>query len=211
MMNQFTAAKVSYSAWALPGLCVALSAGLAAVRNSVRVLTIAAVLVLLSCEGCGLFQLSTHGEYFAHGPYDRIQVVVEHLGRPGKIAVVHDEGSSDYVSLYFPFYYSYGDRLTQYVVVGDGNPAPVGHCRPLHLGEQKASLTDYRYVVVIRARQQDAAKIAEQIRNGDQGLGTGSLAHALKASQDWRCVDNRLFVALVTADVMVFERRDPFP
>ena len=68
VLNGFSAAKYSYSAWALPLLYVALTGGLAAGLRPVRWITTAAVLLLLACEMMGMIQLWQHGETFATGP-----------------------------------------------------------------------------------------------------------------------------------------------
>jgi hypothetical protein len=213
VLSAFTAAKVSYATWAVPGVCVALAAGLSVERRWLRSLAGAAAVLLLAGESAGVAQLWTHGEYFAHGPHKPLQALLGELDI-SRTAVMHDGQSDTYFSVQSPLRYANGAGLTQLLVAPDGKAVvrlplpPITHEHPWPRAEPVSleELLAFSHLVLVRAREQRSADLAEQLRHGDRPLGTSTIKDALEASGQWRQRDHRLFVALVAADVLVLER-----
>jgi hypothetical protein len=213
VLNALTAARVSYATWALPGVCVALTAGLSLERGWLRSLAGAAAVLLLVGNLVGVAQLWTHGEYFAHGPHKRLQALLGELDI-SRMAVIHDGQSDTYFLVQSPLRYANGRELTQLLVAPDGKavarlplpPITDEHPWPLAESVPLEQLSAFSHLVLVRSREQRSADLAEQLRHGDRPLGTSTIKDALEASGQWRQIDHRLFVALVAADVTVLER-----
>jgi hypothetical protein len=205
VLNDFAAAKYSYSSWALPPLFV-LAGGALAVRGPwLRRAAGAAALALLACEVVGSSQLWVRGDYYAHTPHHRVRTLLDALPT-GETAVVHDGETAAYPSLYFPIHYLQGPRLTQYVVAEAGRPVVGGNSLSLGSPGLAKTLSPYRRLVIVRSRHQQAADIARQIRDGDRALGMGPVVVELEASGEWARVRHELFVSFVASEVVVLAR-----
>ena len=208
VLHGFTAAKVSYSSWALPVLSLVLAAPLAHARARLAMAALAAALVFLACEASGIAELARHGEHFAHGPHRRLQHLLEPLPQ-AYTAVVHVDSDDTYGAVYFPLYFSYGAALTQLVATAPGTPAPLGvTLDPTEAGANR-QLAGSSTLVFVRSRTETSRELAGQLRHGDEPLGDGALLSRLEASPDWKVRSHDLFVAFVTADVTVLERARP--
>jgi hypothetical protein len=206
-LDTFSAAAVSYNIWALPFFFVALAGGLTSSTRLVRGGAAAATGVLLLCQAFGVAQLHRHGDYFAHGPHQHIQRLIDEAERTDT-AVIHDGGSEAWVAIYFPLRYAEGPGFRQFVAVEGNDTVPLGVRLLLQNGNWKAELAPYRRLLVIRSRQQYTQNLVRQIRSGNRDLGSGPVARALEADPaHWRLATLERCVALVEADVAVFERK----
>jgi hypothetical protein len=205
VLHGFTAAKVSYSSWALPVLSLVLAAPLAHAGARLAMAALAASLVFLACEGAGIAELARHGDHFAHGPHRRLQHVLDRLP-PARTAVVHVDSDDAYGAVYFPLRFSYGPGLTQLVATAPGTSAPLGVMLDATEAGANRQLAGFSTLVFVRSRTETAHELAGQLKHGDEALGDGALLSRLEASPDWKVRSHDLFVAFVTADVTVLER-----
>jgi hypothetical protein len=207
VMEGFTAAKVSYSTWALPLVSLLLAAALGKSRGLWARMTMFAALAFCFCEGTGIGQLAGHGEYFAHGPHRHIQRILDQLPREAT-AVVHADPVDEFSSVYFPLRFADGPTLRQFTFTEPGALPPLGTPLDLTSVGWAEQLTPYRYLVVVRAQAQTARSLGDQLRHGERALDDSRLLSALAVSPQWKPRQHDLFVSFVTADVTVFERND---
>jgi hypothetical protein len=204
-----SAAKYSYSCWTLPFLFAALGGALAAKPARLRVSATLASLLLLGCEVAATHQLWVRGDYFAHTGHQKIRRILASLPR-AETAMVH-EGVPGYSLLMFPIRYEQGAALKQLVATAS-RERPFGTDgidpdRP----EELARLSDYRWLVVVNNRQQNASDIARQINDRDEPLGSGRLLRALERDGTWHRIDHELCVAFLASEVVVLERSKEGP
>ena len=200
-VHGFTAAKTSYATWALPlvSLILAAPAAIRAPRGGILPLSFA--LLFLGAQALGTLQLWRHGEYFAHGPTDRIARIVDEIGAQ-ETAVIH-VASPDYASVYFPLRYLYGPALAQFVV---GPDHPVGQPLDIASSTWPAQLSPFRRLLVVRAKVENGAEIGEQLRHGERPFAPDPNAGVLSSSPSWRVRSHQELIAFVAADVTVLER-----
>jgi hypothetical protein len=203
----FTAAKVSYSTWALPLVSLLLAAALAKSRGPWAGLTMVAALAYCFCEGAGIGQLAGRGEHFAHGPHRRIQRILDQLPREAT-AVIHADPLEEFSSIYFPLRFADGPTLRQFTYAEPGALPPLGTPLDLTSAGWAQQLAPYRYLVVVRSKAQTARALGDQLRHGDRPLDDSRLLSALTVSPQWTPREHDLFVSFVAADVTVFEHRD---
>lgn len=208
VIGGFTAAKVSYSTWALPVLCLALSAPLGRLTGRWSRIALGAAVVFSACEGVGIAELAGNGDYFAHGPQRRLQQVLDGLAERHP-AVIHGDPIDAYGATYFPLRFANGTALAQFVFVEPGFRPPLGIPLDLTTDSWNAELRDYSSLVVVRSEEQSARQLAEQIHHGPHSFVTPSrMISALESSPHWKRRGHWLFVSFVAADVTVFERTD---
>jgi hypothetical protein len=199
--KSFSAAKVSYSLWALPGLCITLGAAVATRPRALQWVALAAVALLVLCQLEGELQLSVNGDYFAHSPHRKIRQVILQ-GDVETTAIVHDEESPDYSFVYYPLTYSYPD-LTQFVV-NKKIDSPGRVLEPANGLQQP--LRGFRRLLVVRCKQQSSEDLARQIRRGDEPLGTSEIVKKLENTGEWRESQDVLFVSFLSVEIVVLER-----
>lgn len=214
LLQGFDAATPSYSIWVRPALCLWLSAGVASTCRPARWLAVAASVVLVAVELVGAAEFGRHGDYLAQGPHRPIARVIRDLG-PRRVAVVYDDPSPGLVFDYCPLRFDFGTDLAHYQVLAPG-PAAAPLVRPFALksppvpGPGNLLPVDqlaHPYLVVIRSWVTPPRDLIEQIRNGDRPAPAAPIARALRASEHWRLVSERVVVAFRSARVSVFERR----
>ena len=204
----FTAAKVSYSTWALPLIAFVLSAPLALPKGRWSPAVLAAAVVFAACEGTGIGELAWHGEYFAHGPQNHLQQILDKLQRQHP-AVVYADPVDDYAAAYFPLRFANGPALAQFVFADAGDRPPLGIPIGLPAETWRERLRGYSHLVVVRSRAQNARQLVDQIRHGDHPFDESRLITALESSRQWRPQEHELFVSFVAADVTVLARTGP--
>lgn len=211
VFSTFGAVAPHYNLWMLPGVNLLLAGGLAVIfQQSLRKLAIVAAVLLIGANGFAASQLFIHGEYFAHGPHQKVASLIRHL-RPDRVSIVYenitDENSGkSWGMIYFPLRYEFGSQLPQYLQKSDD----VGNTDLLKLPErtldvEPTTLTS-PVVLVIRARSQKTKDIVWQIHHGDKATPEGQVSQAFRQSERWKFIESHLFVAFVAADVVVFEQ-----
>ena len=210
VLKGFTAAKVSYAAWALPCVSLLLAASLGETTRAWSRVALAAAVGLLICETSGVAELAFKGDHFAHGPQGHLQRIIDALP-PGQVAVVHADPIDDYVAVYFPLRFAYGPGFSQFVFAAPGTHPPLAIPLDVTKPDWSEQFRDDKYLVVVRARAQNARLLAEQIRHGDRSFGDSQLLSMLESSPRWRVRAHELFVSFVAADMVVLERTDARP
>ncbi len=211
VFSSFGATASHYNLWMLPGVYLLLAGGLAVTyQRSLRKLAIVAAVLLIGANGFAASQLIIHGEYFAHGPHQKIASLIRQLGSD-KVSIVYenivDENSGKaWGMVYFPLRYEFGSQLPQYLQ----ESADIGNLNVLKLPKRAPSVDPTTltspFVLVIRARTQHTKDLVPQIRYGDKATPDGPVSLAFRQSEHWQLIKNRLFVALVAADVVIFEQ-----
>ena len=202
------ATRPSYNNWMFPGLSILLGSGFAARNLKVRVTAFFAVVVMVASYVYGDYQLARNGDYFAHTPFNKIEGVIEELGREN-VAIVHDLESDNFRAPYWPTWFTYGMSLEQFIIVRDSNdPSRLAVASNVFSPDVTTDglALDFKYLFVIRAQMQSANALSEQIRKGDMALGDGHAARTLSASPKWRKREELLFVSFVKCDIDIFER-----
>src|SRR5205814_1412289 len=116
----------NYNAWMRPGFCVLLSAGIASRSRTLRRSAALACSLLLVSQASAVYQLAAHGDHFAHGPHREIVELIRTLDARDA-AVVHDDPSHRFVSVYCPIRCAFGPGLEHYRGV-DGTGVSVLAC-----------------------------------------------------------------------------------
>jgi len=204
VFSSFGATAPSYNSWMLPGVYLLLAGGLAVTyQRSLRKLAIIAAVLLIGANGFATSQLIIHGEYFAHGPHQKIANLIRHLGSD-KVSIVYE--NSNVPIGYFPLRYEFGSQLPQYLHESDDS----GKINVLRLLKKATSVEPTTltspFVLVIRARAQYTKDLVRQIHYGDKATPDGVVSLAFKQSENWQLIENHLFVAFVAADVVIFEQ-----
>ena len=197
----FSAAKTSYATWALPLVSLILAAPAALRSPRGGILPVAFASIFLAAQALGTLQLWRHGEYFAHGPADRIARIVDEVG-PRDTAVIHIASPAN-AFVYFPLRYVYGPDFPQFVV---GPEPSVGQPLELASSSWRDRLSPFRHLLVVRAKLQSGAEIGDQIRHGDRAFAADANANVLSSMPLWRVRSHQEMVAFVAADVTVLER-----
>jgi hypothetical protein len=208
VLSRFDAASSNYNAWMRPGVCVLLSAGVAAPSRAARRVAALASGLLLAAQASGVYQLAAHGDHFAHGPH-RTVVELIRARDPREIAVVHDDPTHRFLLVYCPIRCELGPGLKHYELVDAKDGSALVRDYPTRRGVCPVTGLPHHYLVVVRSEVTNPTDLAAQVSGGDWDLGDGPLARALRASGDWRVVSERLAVAQVTAKIDLFERRRP--
>lgn len=214
LVSTFNAASPFYNTWALPGFFVLLGAGLAAQKEElgkassswVRWASFTATVLLLSCEAFASKELWEYGEYYAHSSYQRIQVVLDLLP-VSETAVVYESDVDPWMLLYLPVHFAAQGKIHQYVTDESSSSLRRGDRMDVPIPDA-SQLEAYRYVVLVRTRNQGGRELAYQIRHGDQPLGFGPLLSSLETSGAFQKVRHELFISLIAAEVAVLERRE---
>lgn len=202
----FSAAKTSYSTWALPFVSLILAAPTAPqfARRLGRPVSFA--MMFLAALTLGSAQLWRHGEYFAHGPMKTIARTIDDVGAQDT-AVIHVD-SQEYPAVFFSLRFLYGPGLTQFVV---GTAAPLG--QPLDLGSAgwHGRVDGFRHLLLVRSKQENGAELGAQIRRGDRPFDADPTMSLLAANPGWRIKSHQEVLSLVAADLTLLERTPASP
>ncbi len=204
VLSSFGATAPSYNIWMLPGVYLLLACGLAVTyKQRLRKLAIVAAVLLIGANGFAASQLIIHGEYFAHGPHQKIASLIHRLGSD-KVSIIYE--NSNVPIGYFPLRYEFGSQLPQYL----HKSGDIENINVLRLPKKDSKLDPLTlaspFVLVIRARQQYAKELRQQIHYGDKATPEGPVSLAFRQSERWQFIENHLFVAFVAADVVFFEQ-----
>ena len=209
-LNKFDAATPHYNVWMRPGLCLFMAAGTASREPRARRTALAASVVLIVCQAGGVYQLAVHGDHFAHGPHGTISRMIRRVG-PGEVAVVHDDPSRKTIFIASPLRCEWGVGLTQYLPELSAGGRPIVRA----MADARPSLAlesaPYRYLLIVRPRATRPGDLVAQLRAGDRPAGRGWFARRLHESDDWRLVSETHAVALISAEISLFERRRARP
>lgn len=211
VFSSFGTTTPHYNLWMLPGVYLLLAGGLAVTyQRSLRKLAIVAAVLLIGANGFAASQLILRGEYFAHGPHQKMASLIRQLGSD-KVSIVYenivDENSGkSWGMVYFPLRYEFGSQLPQYLQ----ESGDIGNFNVLKLPKRTLSveptILTSPFVLVIRSRKQHTKDLVRQIRYGDKATPDGAVSFAFRQSERWQFVENHLFVAFVAADVVIFEQ-----
>ena len=172
----FQAALPSYNIWMLPALFLVMASGLAARSGLARGCAIVGIALITVGELFGVSRLATAGDYFAHTSYGPIARLIEHLG-PEKVAVLYDESDRVAWHIYSPMWYTYGRRVPQYSLESSSDPGKLRVVNyPNKESEQDPRELDVDYLIVVKAKQEWAADLWTQLKQGPAALGDGPLA-----------------------------------
>jgi hypothetical protein len=197
----FSAAKTTYSTWALPFVSLVLAAPTAAQLARGRWIPIAGAVAFLAAETLGSCQLWRHGEHFAHGPMNAVARTIDGVGTQD-LAVIHVD-SREYPAVFFPIRFVYGPDLTQFVV---GTAAPLGQSLDVASGSWRERLDRFRHLLLVRSKQQNGAQLGAQVRHGDRPFDADPTMSQLTASPGWRIKSHQEVLSLVSADLTLLER-----
>ncbi len=202
--SSFQAALPSYNIWMLPALFLVMASGLAARSGLARGCAIVGIALITVGELFGVSRLATAGDYFAHTSYGPIARLIEHLG-PEKVAVLYDESDRVAWHIYSPMWYTYGRRVPQYSLESSSDPGKLRVVNyPNKESEQDPRELDVDYLIVVKAKQEWAADLWTQLKQGPAALGDGPLARALLASRRWQRMGEKTFPSYVACDVDLF-------
>ncbi|MDT8344382.1 MAG: hypothetical protein RQ752_08090 [Thermohalobaculum sp.] len=117
-VSRFDPFAPSYNIWMVPPaiLLLASASGTNRGRISLAACRIAGA-ALVAGNLVGTTQLLRHGALYSHGPSEWLAAKI--AAASGMIAVVHD-GRGPWGAAYFPLRYGFGDRISQWLVDGDG-------------------------------------------------------------------------------------------
>jgi hypothetical protein len=196
-----------YNIWMRPGLCVLLSSALAVKYRKARMGAIAAALLLIGASCYGAVQLAANGTYFSHVRYPEIASLIRTLG-PENVAVVHDGESTRWGHIYFPLRYAFDLKVEQYLYAGQTASTVRVKKLPNGQSEMDPSSLESRHLLVLHSCEQSARDVVGQIHDGNKPMDDGPVAMALAASERWKHVGSKVFVAYIKTGVDIFERTE---
>lgn len=210
VLDGFDAASVSYNIWMRPGLCILLSAGVAAQGAWVRRIAGTACVCLLAAQVCGVYELAAHGDHFAHGPHREIVRLLRSCP-PGEVALVHDDPTHRFVFVACPLRWELKGQLAQFTPASGASDPAAAVVRDTvgQSSAQTVTALPYRYLLVVRAAMTNPPNVAAQVRSGDRPMADGPIASVLRGSSDWQLVAERTSVAHISAKLDLFASRRP--
>jgi hypothetical protein len=206
LMHGFTAAKPMYSTWTLPVVSMALAAPIGNLSKRWGAFALSIALLLVGANAFGAAELALKGDLFSHGPQRQLQAMLDGLGRD-QTAIVHAEPTDPYPFVFFPCRYVYGTALTQFVAERP-SPTPILGT-PLDVADPIAQqrLLAFRYLMLVRSREESAADLVRQIHRGPTAFGPTSAQVSLE-SAGWTVREQRHFLSFLSVEVVVLERSD---
>jgi hypothetical protein len=201
--GSFNACSANYNLWMKPGFCLIAAAGVGSRSRAVRRLAGAAAGLVIATQAIGVVQLACRGDHLAHGPHRAISTMIRELGTTD-LAVLHDDGSGQFVFVACPIRHEFGPDLEQFRLVDPndgsrvipliGDPAP-----------RSVEALPHRYLLVVRCAPTGDQKLVRQIRSGDRPIDSGPILIQGRASIGRRLIRRDLQVARISARIDVFE------
>ena len=238
VVKGFNPLAPNYNVWLLPPLAILLGLAAAAVRRPIRFVGATAAIALLTASAFGSIQLIHHAPAFAHGPQSQIFALIDQYGPQNVTLIQDldvDAGASptpppgEDFSILFPLRLHYGPALQRYSV----NPQSLAtawddNARVANnLGQWEWSHGDFggplfrlapdtvpfppplrQYVIILRTRDYTGEDLAAAIKSPPQPLPPGPAAAALAANPDYHKISSSLHLALVSAQVTIYERNE---
>lgn len=132
-LSRFDPFAPSYNIWMVPTAILFLASAFGIRRGRiVQAVCQLAGIALVAGNLVGTTQLLRHAVLYTHGPGEWLAERV--AAASGTVAVVHD-GRGPWGAAYFPLRYNFGDRISQWVVDGDGQASLI---RPAGLVKAKS-------------------------------------------------------------------------